>query len=81
MKMNSKTPPTTKLVFLFQDYDMIDYEILQYEKKKEEMELQGHVFCSMCSIEINITDDLCNRCEKQWTSMNLQVEAPIWRSS
>lgn len=49
--------------FIIQQYEMIDYEILNFEKKLEEMELLGHCFCSTCCVEISINQDLCERCD------------------
>jgi hypothetical protein len=47
-----------------QDYDLIDYEILQFEKKLEEMERAGHTFCPMCAIEITCEEKFCELCDK-----------------
>ena len=62
MNQNPKQHPLPDRTFLFQDYDIIDYEILQFEQKLEAMERNGHHFCTICCIEV-VNSNLCNKCD------------------
>ena len=60
-------PTKTSLIpnqsfLILQDYDLIDHEILKFEKQLEEMKAQGYVYCSICCVEINIDNQSCKRC-------------------
>jgi hypothetical protein len=64
MSMNSKRLQLSSQSFLLQDYDMIDYEILQYEKKMEILQRQGYKFCAICGIELLGRTSICNKCDE-----------------
>lgn len=62
MNQNPKHNQLLDRTFLFQNYDMIEYEILQFEQKLELMESNGHHFCAICCIEV-VNSNLCNKCD------------------